>query len=420
MLKKLIKANMDDKKALNKLIDEFVKINSKKPVESLEEFLKELTIFIYKRYDKIDKELLKTLAIDRLKELNIAFDLSSIDTIYSKMLEASAIVAAGALQIKPKPKIVFDRVDIDAIKAMRESFFWVRDEYNDKITEQIKDVLEDVFNGKIPRAKLPKILQERYGDILKRDIKYFEGVADHMINQAQNIARVSQAAKYGIKWFRVVARIDGKTSNICRSMNGRIISVEHLTAQAQEIINARSIGEKKAAAEWKSGYFFGELPKNFGLPPYHFRCRTMIQAVNLKKEEFGGKRVIYSSKDDGDVLTCIDKIGVERHLNREVYNKLKYKHNLSDKEIVGALKSIKEIAPHNEDSRRFVAKSANGCIIVFESDKIVSMFKPTNKRGKANLDEYFKNHSKYDKKEVIKWKKQENLLLRLIKALIGR
>jgi len=387
MLKTLTKANIDEKKALQKLIDEFIESNSREPIKSLEAFLKDLTIFLYKRYDKIDKNLLKELAIERLKSLNIAFDVAKVELIYEKMLEATALTTAAALSVKPLG-VEFDRVDIKAIKTMKQSFYWVSDEYNEKVTTEIKNLIEDVFRGDIPRAELAEHLQEKYGEILKRDRRYFEGVADHIINQSQNIARVTEAIKYNIKAFKVVARMDNRTSDICRSMNGRIIKAEHLQKQIDEILNAKSIGEKKAAAAWKSGYHFGKLPKNFGLPPYHFRCRTMVVPVNLFNDKVGGKDIEYADKDRDDAVVMIDSTGVQRHIKRDIYNKLKRKHNLSDKNIVGALNSIEVVARHATNHKQFVAKSGN-YFIVFKGDSVESIFVPKDSRGRVNRD-YFK------------------------------
>jgi hypothetical protein len=94
--------------------------------------------------------------------------------------------------------------------------------------------------------------------------------------------------------------------------------------------------------------------------------------------------------------------------------------DIKRRDIISALNSITEIAPHKEDKRRFVAKSANGYALIFESNEIVIVFKPTNKKSKSNLDSYFKKYAISDKKEIIKWKQKENLLTLLIKTLIGK
>ncbi|MBD3866477.1 hypothetical protein JJB27_10570, partial [Campylobacter fetus subsp. venerealis] len=133
---------------------------------------------------------------------------------------------------------------------------------------------------------MAETLKEKFKGVLSANTSYFEGVSDHIISQAQNIARVNQSSKYGVKHYKVLARIDSRTSDICRSMNGRIIPASHIEAQSNNIQNAKDINEKKAAAIWRNEPFLGKiLPSNFGLPPYHFRCRTELVPVWINEEE---------------------------------------------------------------------------------------------------------------------------------------
>lgn len=75
--------------------------------------------------------------------------------------------------------------------------------------------------------------------MLSANTSYFEGVSDHIISQMQNVSVINEGAKNGVKHYKVVARIDGRTSECCRSMNGRIIPASHLEAQSQNIQNAK-------------------------------------------------------------------------------------------------------------------------------------------------------------------------------------
>ncbi len=207
--------------------------------------------------------------------------------------------------------------------------------------------------------------------------------------------------------------MDDKTSKICRSMNVRIIEAKHLKKQVDKLLSAKSIQEKKDAATWKSDYHFGKLPKNFGLPPYHFRCRTMIQPVSVYEEEIEGKKVRFSDKDKDDIITHIDNTGVQRRVKKEFWshsNSSKIR-NVPKKDVISALNSIKEIAPHKDSYKRFIAKSANGYILIFEDDKVITGFKPDK-----NIDKYFKKFANLDKKEVIKWK---NTILKYGKNMNG-
>ncbi|EKR8080629.1 hypothetical protein P9I23_001244 [Campylobacter fetus] len=255
---------------------------------------------------------------------------------------------------------------------------------------------------------MAETLKEKFKGVLSANTSYFEGVSDHIISQAQNIARVNQSSKYGVKHYKVLARIDSRTSDICRSMNGRIIPASHIEAQSNNIQNAKDINEKKAAAIWRNEPFLGKiLPSNFGLPPYHFRCRTELVPVWINEEEIDGvkmKNTSPLSKDE--VVKHIDKTGVERVLNKGNYfgennhSKPLYKR-ASKGDIVKALNSINTTAK-NKDNRYINAFSDNGYFIVFNGNEIVTCFK--HKDGNKDTFNYFKRASVYDKKEVIKWK----------------
>ncbi|WP_187106411.1 hypothetical protein [Campylobacter lanienae] len=163
---------------------------------------------------------------------------------------------------------------------MRDNFYWMKGEFNIKVSDELKEITKEIFEGKIPRIEAGKIMKERFKGILSANTSYFEGVSDHIISQMQNVSVVNEGAKNGVKHYKVVARIDSRTSECCRSMNGRIIPASHIEAQSGAIQNAKSIAEKKAAATWRNGAFYGKmLPKDFELPPYYFRCRTEIVPV---------------------------------------------------------------------------------------------------------------------------------------------
>ncbi|WP_205421847.1 hypothetical protein, partial [Campylobacter fetus] len=299
-------------------------------------------------------------------------------------------------------KFAFDEVDIKSLEAMRKNFYWVKNDYNQKISNDLKAITVQVFTGNIARAEMAEALKEKFKGVLSANTSYFEGVSDHIISQAQNIARVNQSSKYGVKHYKVVARIDEKTSDICRSMNGRIIPASHIELQSSNIQNAKNINEKKAASAWRSEPFYGKiLPANFGLPPYHFRCRTELVPVWIDEEEIDGvkmKNTSPLSKDE--VVKHIDKTGVERvwkKNNTHIYEK----HDTEPKDLVKALNSINTMAK-NKDNKYINAFSDNGYFIVFNGNEIVTCYKPS--QNKKEAFGYFKNASIYDKKEVIKWK----------------
>lgn len=394
LLKSLLKSKINSKKDINTLIDEFVKQSRDLSAKELKKTLSNLLIFCDQNYD-ISKNELKKLLLSKIGGVAINFKSDVLEEIYTTF---------ALNEFSSKVGIVFDKIDINAIKAMRKNFYWVQTEYNDKLQTRLKDIIEDAFTGKTLRVDLAQKLRDEFGELYDMDVRYFEGVADHIISQSQNIARINQARKYDVKFYKVMAVMDSKTSEICRSMNGRIIPATHIQNQADNIINAKDIGSKKAAAIWRNEPFLGkELPKSFGLPPYHFRCRTEIVPVWVDEMSLNDKTMRYTDFDEKkEVLSHIDKTGVERKLKKSNTHIFK-KHDVSKKDIISALNSITEIAPHKKFPKRSVAISQNGYYMVFEGTEIVTSYKPKNTKEKNNLVLHFKKNAILDKKEIIKW-----------------
>lgn len=96
-------------------------------------------------------------------------------------------------------------------------------------------------------------------------------------------------------------------------------------------------------------------------------------------------------------------MGVERVLTFANANDKKHSANLlqptSAAKIVSALNSITHIAPYANVEQKSIAKTQNGYIMIFDGDKIDTIF-PT--KDNQALKKYFENYAKKDKIEVIK------------------
>ncbi|MEE3777050.1 hypothetical protein V2I28_06120 [Campylobacter sp. CX2-4080-23] len=308
LIQKLIKHKIAKSKDKQKLIDEMIATLGARANEELKEALEQIYMAVMSNYDSPE---LESIIKDRLENLDIHIKDINYEDLYRSFLEG----------VGGRSDLRFDSVDARAIKVMRDNFYWMKGEFNAKVSDELKKITKEIFEGKIPRVKAGEIMREKFKGVLSANTSYFEGVSDHIISQMQNISRVNEASKNGVKYYKVVARIDSRTSECCRSMNGRIVPASHIEAQSQAIQNAKSIDEKKAAATWRNGAFYGKiLPKNFGLPPYHFRCRTEIVPVWIDEEEIDGvmmKNTSPLSKDE--VVKHIDKTGVERVLSKDNY-----------------------------------------------------------------------------------------------------
>lgn len=395
LLSTLLKAKFDKNKSVSELVDEFIKQNAKLAKKELEAQLANLLIFINENYN-IDKKVLKELVNSKISSMGLSINPNNLEEIY-------AVLAGKNIAVN----IVFDEIDIRAINAMRNNFYWVGKEFNKDFSDRLKDIIESAFRGEVARSELAGRLKDEFASELKQSVKYFEGVSDHIISQNQNISTVNQARKYGVKYYKVVAVMDSRTSAICRSMNGRLIPAEHIERQCDNIMNAKDMASKKAAATWAKEPYNGRSDKmdsNFGMPPYHFKCRTEIVPAWVDEYENDGVTMRASEAPGKDeIIRHIDKMGVERVLTFANANDKKHSANLlqrtSAAKIVSALNSITHIAPHANVEQKSIAKTQNGYIIIFDGDKIDTIF-PT--KDNQALKKYFENYAKKDKIEVIK------------------
>ncbi|MBE3609496.1 hypothetical protein [Campylobacter californiensis] len=365
-------------------------------IERLEDIIAEILAV---STEKTDKQTLEKMLLNKAKAANIDVVPSELESLY-------VILAKKALQKVAKSmgkelKFIFDEVDADAVEAMRKGFYWMGKEYNENLQNRLKDKIEQVFKGEIELDNIGAELKKEFGAIISANEGYFKGVSDHITLQAQNVAVVTQGAKYDVEYYKILAIMDASTTEICRSMHGRIIPAKHLEKQADKILNAKNLADKKAAAVWQSKAYLGKSDKmdsDFGLPPYHFRCRTEAIPVWVDEEEIGGVKMRNTQPlYDDEIVKHIDKTGVERVLkigNTHIFNKHK---DITKSDIVKALNSINKIAPNNLKQNYTNAMSDNGIFMIFDGDEIVTAFRPSR-----DLKEYFKDNSVTLKQEIIK------------------
>ena len=355
--------------------------------------------------ENTDKETLKKLLLNKAKSANIDVLPGDLENLY--IILSKRALKKVAESMNKTLAFVFDEIDADAVDAMRKGFYWMGKEYNENLQNRLKDKIEGVFKGEIELDEIGAELKREFSSIISADESYFKGVSDHIALQARNVATVTQGAKYGVKYYKILAIMDARTTQICRSMHGRIIPAAHLEAQAEKILNANSLASKKAAAAWKSEAYLGKSDKmdsNFGLPPYHFRCRTEAVPVWVDEEEIDGVKMRNTqplSKDE--TIRHIDKTGVERVLTLSNVSDKRHSVNLLQRtthsKIIAALNSITYIAPHANAEQKSVAKTQNGYIAIFDGDKIDTIFPTENSKAQ---NKYFEKYAKKGKIEIIK------------------
>lgn len=284
-------------------------------------------------------------------------------------------------------------VDKDAISVLgQQNLFWLGKHYSDDVKNKIDTMLTEYFQEGLTRAKFAARIEENLSDLVKHDGRYWSDLADHMATKVREMGRVSTYEQSGIEYVKVKAVMDDKTSDICRDMHGRIISVKRLVEQRDTILAAKSKMELMDAAQWIDDFKgkTSDLPDGVGMPPYHWRCRTITVAYFEGLSDAGRPITYYDGaqkQKDTVAYTVHDKrIGKEFILTDGAMEHIQSRHELDQEKIESAMRSISKWGENENERGQWIAKSQNGVILAFRDNCVYTAFLPDNPDG------YFRNH----------------------------
>lgn len=329
-------------------------------------------------------------ALDLLRGLDLAAlagaaipaaDLADLD---------EALYLAGAVEGTGKRlKFSLGPPDYRALNLIgRQNYFWLLEHYSETVQHGFDGLLNQAYAEGWSRDRLAEALRAHFQDLKPASRAYFNGLADHSARKLREIGRVAGYERAGITHVKVKAILDRRTSQICRCLNGRIIPVATLAAQKERILNAKGKDELKRAAPWLTDLTAAsDLPEKYGLPPYHYRCRTITVAYFPELSE-AGKKVRWS--DDAG-KTVQDKIlvgHVDQKLERELllseqgldHANNRIRHPISRQKLEAALRSITHkgaATGQNGREDELVTLSQNGVVLVFRNNLVYTAFVPT-------------------------------------------
>jgi hypothetical protein len=216
-------------------------------------------------------------------------------------------------------------------------------------------------------------MRDNFSQYAEMEVKKLKVAADFNLRQGRNLGTLSRGIEQGDTYMQVVAKMDAKTTNVCRSMNLRVIKVSTLKKQFDSLVNAQSVEAAKEASNIalsKLGVWSKELPPNFGIPPYHMGCRTILRQMSSYQVE----------------RMTLDEFGREYEIeDPKIYNKIKNKDDhlkaSREKSVENLLKetldSIAKEAVHKNDPTKRVIWGSNGFMgFLDKNGKIKSVYKP--------------------------------------------
>ena len=309
-----------------------------------------------------------------------------------------AIYAAGLKEGQPGAKLASpDRRALDLIG--KQNYFWLGEHFNQDTQQGFDALLTQALTEGWRRARLAEEMQKHFAGLRPAERDYWEGLAQHTISKLREMGRIAGYEKAGFKAVKVKAIIDPRTSAICRCMNGRIIPLTQLIAQRERILSASGADELKRAHPWLNHLGAADdLPEAYGLPPFHYQCRTVTVAYNPALSERG--KGVQWVDDRGQLRQdTILASHVDEKLGRELVlteGGLEYagrdKHPISRQKLEAALRSIthkgENINPQAREGE-LVTLSQNGVVLIFRGNMIYNAYVPTSDSLK-----YFKRQVK--------------------------
>lgn len=201
---------------------------------------------------------------------------------YSEALYGLGITEAGI-------SIAFGIPDLDSLKMIKNAnMYWIGQHWDGYTQAQFQKVLQDYFKNGMTRDELAKRFAEEFAYFGEKGSKYWELLADHTATKTREMGRVTAYDRADIEAVKVVAHLDSRTTEICRSLHNKIISVKRMKKQRQDYLEAcKNMDQEAAKKAWPmmNDTHAANIPEserapdNIGMPPYHFRCRTITVAV---------------------------------------------------------------------------------------------------------------------------------------------
>lgn len=172
--------------------------------------------------------------------------------------------------------------------VQRSNLFWIGNSWNAYTDDLFRKTLTDYINQGLSRQQLVTRFKADFAGLSDRGINYWNVLADHTATKSREMGRVDAYLEAEVEYVQIRAYLDSNTTQICRTMHGKIIPVTQLVEQRDNYLQAVSQRDVPAATRawhmWSNkddlSKLTGPVPKNTGLPPYHFRCRTITVIYN--------------------------------------------------------------------------------------------------------------------------------------------
>lgn len=168
----------------------------------------------------------------------------------------------------------------------KQNMFWIGDHYNSYIHDKVEESFKQYVEEGLTNEQLGNLFETEFSGLVDSRKSYYTGLAEHITGRIRTFSNVKGYVKAGIKGLKISAILDGKTTCICREMNGRVFITERLDAYVDKAVSVTSEKELKKMLPMRAGNDTKGIKGNASgsiviadqLPPYHWRCRTRTVA----------------------------------------------------------------------------------------------------------------------------------------------
>lgn len=314
--------------------------------------------------------------------------------------------------------------DLESLDVLtKNTMFWVGDYYDSQAQDKFKEVLQEFFQGGYSRDQIADLLEDTFAGLGPKTEAYWDLLADHTCTKVREIGRLSGYEQAGVEYLEIRAWLDAKTTPMCRSLHGRIIAVREVRQFVNGYLAACQTGDKEAVKQawpmWNENRFrsagIAGIPSGklvaagVGLPPYHFRCRTItvsyfeeLNSSGLNVANAGAQVTFWDGeKEVKHKITWEykDKLGRKAIVTNGAKHILRHPEMNEDK-INAALKSVTHVGYNKNYPDELVYLSENGVFTVFRGNVVYTQFIPKGKPLKFFRD----NALSIIKIGVAKWK----------------
>jgi hypothetical protein len=163
-----------------------------------------------------------------------------------------------------------------------DSAFYIRSYADRRTVDRIRAAGDEILSAGLSRQRAGELFAERLEATYGQGQRYWTLLAANVTTRSREYGRIAGYVAAGVTEVYVSAVRDRRTSDVCKYLDGRRVSVADLVAQRDAVLAITEPRDIRTVAPWRTVDEVralvqangGEVPASVGVPPYHAHCRT--------------------------------------------------------------------------------------------------------------------------------------------------